>query len=45
MELTMSYADRLADDLWAFSQHRKGKTVTHEDVLLVGLYKLNPVHP
>ena len=33
-ELTMSYADQLADDLSAFAQHRKGKTVTHEDVLL-----------
>ena len=33
-ELTMSYADQLAEDLWAFAQHRKGKTITHEDVLL-----------
>ena len=33
-ELTMSYADHLAEDLHAFAQHRKGKVITHEDVLL-----------
>lgn len=33
-ELTMSYAEHLAEDLWAFAQHRKGKNITHEDVLL-----------
>ena len=33
-ELTMTYALGLADDVHAFAQHRKGKTVTHEDVLL-----------
>ena len=33
-ELTMSYADHLAEDLLAFAHHRKGKTITHDDVLL-----------
>ena len=33
-ELTMQYAMVLSDDVYAFAQHRKGKSVTHEDVLL-----------
>jgi histone H3/H4 len=40
-ELTMTYAVTLGDDVHAFAQHRKGKTVTHEDVLLA-IRKVGP---
>ena len=33
-ELTSTYVHTLADDLAAFAQHRKGKVITHDDVLL-----------
>ncbi len=50
-ELTMQYALGLADDVRAFAQHRKSKTVTHEDVLLAvrkvgdAVSKVNAVLP
>ena len=33
-ELTSTYVHTLANDLAAFAQHRKGKVITHDDVLL-----------
>jgi histone H3/H4 len=47
----MQYALGLADDVRAFAQHRKSKTVTHEDVLLAvrkvgdAVSKVNAVLP
>jgi centromere protein S len=34
VELTWSYAETLASDVHAFANHRNGKKVNHEDVLL-----------